>query len=313
MSTGIYAKASVLSRRFVFRKQLWSWAPLIRPVSSLSAIRQGLSKGLRAGAKRSTRSTDSHFKQNRGNERDWSRRDARARARRGREPRTDRSLQSERERSRASPRRSTGLAERSSEPRRGSDYSSKLRGRRAFLTGDRKPRTSTYPERDQEQPRLALKRSEFSSESAFQRHRSNESDLGFRSERTRLPRDREPWTDEPRWQDRQRPRAPSFYVPRSSLPDDVDTRDRRRRVLPLSIPYTTPSSDFLYGTSVVSEALRSSRRKVYALYLHDGQNQEEWSQRRHAENLAKEKGVRVSKLPDAQLMNKLSKGRPHNV
>ena len=88
---------------------------------------------------------------------------------------------------------------------------------------------------------------------------------------------------------------------------------RRRRALPLSIPHTTAASEFLYGTSVVTEALKSRRRTPYVLYVYDGQNRTDTAQRRHAETLAQVRGVAVEKLSAPGLMDKMSKGRPHNV
>ena len=95
--------------------------------------------------------------------------------------------------------------------------------------------------------------------------------------------------------------------------DDTEATSVLSRALPKSVHYTTAASEFLYGTSVVIEALKSGRRKPHVLYIYDGQNREESGQRRLAEKLASRRRVLVQQLPDADLMSKMSKGRPHNV
>ncbi|KAL8642208.1 MAG: hypothetical protein Q9228_001084 [Teloschistes exilis] len=49
-----------------------------------------------------------------------------------------------------------------------------------------------------------------------------------------------------------------------------DERPRRKSTAPISIPYTTPASEFLYGHAVVTSALQFSHRKFYKLYLYNG-------------------------------------------
>ena len=95
------------------------------------------------------------------------------------------------------------------------------------------------------------------------------------------------------------------YEPQSS---DRDTN------VPLSIPYTTPASEFLYGTNVVLAALLSSRRKFYKLYIYAGGNREVHEQDRKIRELALELGVVVERVKEDQLrlMDKMSVGRPHN-
>jgi 21S rRNA (GM2251-2'-O)-methyltransferase len=90
--------------------------------------------------------------------------------------------------------------------------------------------------------------------------------------------------------------------------------------IPLSIPYTTPASEFLYGTSVVEAALTSRRvptRQLYKLYIYTGENRERSSTDRDIDiaKLAKRNGVKVSRMNDVdglRLMDKMSGGRPHN-
>lgn len=89
--------------------------------------------------------------------------------------------------------------------------------------------------------------------------------------------------------------------------------------IPLSIPYTTPASEFLYGTSVVEAALTSTRiprRQLYKLYIYTGENRERSSSDRDVdlEALARSNGVKVSRVSGdgLRLMDKMSGGRPHN-
>ncbi|KAI6713129.1 hypothetical protein B2J93_5292 [Marssonina coronariae] len=89
------------------------------------------------------------------------------------------------------------------------------------------------------------------------------------------------------------------------------------RNVPLSIPYTTPASEFLYGTSVVEAAMTSSRfpkRKLYKLYVLTSTNREDIKRDSRIELLARKNGVAVARVGDdrAPLMDKLSNGRPHN-
>ncbi|CAG8982183.1 hypothetical protein HYALB_00003619 [Hymenoscyphus albidus] len=89
--------------------------------------------------------------------------------------------------------------------------------------------------------------------------------------------------------------------------------------IPVSIPYTTPASEFLYGTSVVEAALTSRRiprRQLYKLYIYTGENREQSSSDRDVdlEALARTNGVKVSRVngDGLGLMDKMSGGRPHN-
>lgn len=89
------------------------------------------------------------------------------------------------------------------------------------------------------------------------------------------------------------------------------------RNIPMSIPYTTPASEFLYGTSVVEAALSSRRiprRKLYKLYIYTGENRENPDQDRIMEKLARNEGVEVVKVSGEwlRLLDKMSTGRPHN-
>jgi 21S rRNA (GM2251-2'-O)-methyltransferase len=90
--------------------------------------------------------------------------------------------------------------------------------------------------------------------------------------------------------------------------------------VPLSIPYTTPASEFLYGTSVVEAALTSRRvpsRTLHKLYIYTGENRERSSSDRDVDiaKLGRGNGVKVIRMnsgDDLRLMDKMSGGRPHN-
>ena len=117
----------------------------------------------------------------------------------------------------------------------------------------------------------------------------------------------------------------SRYERTHSGPLDGHERDRYRGSdrspkhqgpnVPLSIPYTTPASEFLYGTSVVTSALLASRRKLYKLYIYDGDNREVRDQDKRIQKLAMERNVIVEKVQGSwlRLMDRTSTGRPHNV
>lgn len=98
----------------------------------------------------------------------------------------------------------------------------------------------------------------------------------------------------------------------SSLSDE---RPLRKSSAPLSIPYTTPASEFLYGHSVVTMALKSSRRTFYKLYLYDGDMAEVRGQDKQVRKLALAANLEVTRVGNdwIKLMDKMSGGRPHNV
>ena len=85
--------------------------------------------------------------------------------------------------------------------------------------------------------------------------------------------------------------------------------------IPLSIPYTTPASEFLYGTSVIFAALTAMRRKMYKLYVYNGENREVGVKQSSIEDLARDCRVEVIKVEGdgLRMMDKISTGRAHNV
>jgi tRNA G18 (ribose-2'-O)-methylase SpoU len=84
--------------------------------------------------------------------------------------------------------------------------------------------------------------------------------------------------------------------------------------VPESIPYTTPASEFIYGTSAILSALKCSRRKLYRLYLFEGDQRESGSRDETLRKTALAAGVVVKGVSGdwIRLLDKMSGGRPHN-
>ncbi|KAI9806766.1 MAG: hypothetical protein M1825_006223 [Sarcosagium campestre] len=96
---------------------------------------------------------------------------------------------------------------------------------------------------------------------------------------------------------------------------DLASFTQRRTVNPpQSVPYTTPASQFLYGTSVVQAALQSSKRKLYKLYIYEGENRKTVGRDATMRKLALSRGIEVVGVSGdwIRLMDKMSEGRPHN-
>ncbi|KAI4204631.1 MAG: hypothetical protein LQ350_000946 [Teloschistes chrysophthalmus] len=93
-----------------------------------------------------------------------------------------------------------------------------------------------------------------------------------------------------------------------------DERPRRKSTAPISIPYTTPASEFLYGHDVVTSALQFSHRKFYKLYLYNGDAAESRGQDKQVRKLALAANLEVTRVGTdwIRLMDKMSGGRPHN-
>ncbi|QDS73022.1 hypothetical protein FKW77_009172 [Venturia effusa] len=90
-----------------------------------------------------------------------------------------------------------------------------------------------------------------------------------------------------------------------------------RESAPISIPYTTAASEFLYGYNAVRAALKAARRRLYKIYVHprvasreDGDGHIPQSLRTLAVNVR----VEVKDVDDKWLrvMDKMSGYRPHN-
>jgi predicted rRNA methylase len=84
--------------------------------------------------------------------------------------------------------------------------------------------------------------------------------------------------------------------------------------VPDTIPYTTPASEFIYGTSAVEAALRCSRRQLYKLYIYQSVEEELSAGKVTIRKLALSKniGVKMAFAGWDRLMDKMSAGRPHN-
>lgn len=84
--------------------------------------------------------------------------------------------------------------------------------------------------------------------------------------------------------------------------------------VPDSIPYTTPASEFIYGTGSVEAALRCGRRQLYKLYLYQTAGEDLNPAKVALRKLALSKNIEI-KLAFAgwdRLLDKMSAGRPHN-
>lgn len=87
--------------------------------------------------------------------------------------------------------------------------------------------------------------------------------------------------------------------------------------IPISIPYTTPASEFLYGTHLVEAALNSKReprRKLYKLYILADAGREDPARDDAIIRLAQKNKVEIVRVgkDGIPMMDKMSAGRPHN-
>lgn len=102
-----------------------------------------------------------------------------------------------------------------------------------------------------------------------------------------------------------------LHRPTETNPERVKERVKP----PKEIPYTTPASEFIYGTAAVEAALRCSQRQLYRLYVYQGASEENLSEAKlTVRKLALSKNIRV-KMAFAEwdrLLDKMSAGRPHN-
>ena len=94
-----------------------------------------------------------------------------------------------------------------------------------------------------------------------------------------------------------------------------DVEQRPGKGIPVTIPYTTAASEFLYGTSAVKAALETRRRRCYKLYIYSGEQREDKDEDIQIRKVALQKGVVVHRVKGSEirLMDKMSAGRPHNV
>lgn len=98
--------------------------------------------------------------------------------------------------------------------------------------------------------------------------------------------------------------------------DAPETQEFRspRKMMPMTIKYTTAASQFLYGKSVVKAALEQGRRKLYQLYIYGGENRRDSKDNDVMTRLAERQRVPVKIVPndEQRIMDKMSMGRPHN-
>lgn len=115
-------------------------------------------------------------------------------------------------------------------------------------------------------------------------------------------------------------KKPSKYyhpkaIDKSHRPSDkVPERIKRHVMVPSSIPYTTPASEFIYGTNAVEAALRCRRRQLYKLYIYQAADEELSPAKISIRKMALLNNVLV-KMAFAEwdkLLDKMSAGRPHN-
>ncbi|KAL2857912.1 hypothetical protein BJY01DRAFT_201492 [Aspergillus pseudoustus] len=114
-------------------------------------------------------------------------------------------------------------------------------------------------------------------------------------------------------QRQRRPRRPEVAAPHKAT-DQNPERVREHVKVPDTIPYTTPASEFIYGTAAVEAALRCSRRQLYKLYIYQAADEELSVAKVTLRKLAFSKNVKV-KMAFAEwdrLLDKMSAGRPHN-
>ncbi|OTA26896.1 hypothetical protein BTJ68_12462 [Hortaea werneckii EXF-2000] len=85
--------------------------------------------------------------------------------------------------------------------------------------------------------------------------------------------------------------------------------------MPLSIPYSTAASEFLYGSNVVLAALRAKRRRIHHLYVSRGaqdRSSESAGTIRNIFDLARRNEVPIEADASIKLLDKISGDRPHN-
>ena len=117
------------------------------------------------------------------------------------------------------------------------------------------------------------------------------------------------------------------YRPLNAGASEYDTEYSKRRQLSkealqredpdaLTLPYTTSASEFLYGQTVVTAALRARRRQLYKLYMvgHAPGRKPDQSYV-EIEGMAHKAGIPIQKVQARlrRVLDKISEGRPHNV
>lgn len=121
-------------------------------------------------------------------------------------------------------------------------------------------------------------------------------------------------TQQPKPSSGKKEKPPSTKSRARKATDSMPERVKENVKVPDSIPYTTPASEFIYGTGAVEAALRCSRRQLYRLYLYQGVNEELSPAKVALRKLALSKNIAI-KMAFAgwdRLLDKMSAGRPHN-
>ncbi|KAH8701919.1 Alpha/beta knot methyltransferase [Talaromyces proteolyticus] len=125
-----------------------------------------------------------------------------------------------------------------------------------------------------------------------------------------------PATNEPRWMGRSgeytvsKRKVGKDHIPSSGVPERVKEHVK----VPSAIPYTTPASEFLYGTSSVEAALRCTRRQIHKLYIYQRPDEDLTPEKVTMRKMALARGITV-KMAFAEwdrILDRMSGGRPHN-
>lgn len=109
-------------------------------------------------------------------------------------------------------------------------------------------------------------------------------------------------------------KAPSIKPRHHRATDAAPERVKENVKVPDSVPYTTPASEFIYGSSPVLSALRCSRRQLYKLYIYQPPSKDELSPNQIIlRKLAHSKNIEVKVVFAGwdRLLDKMSSGWPH--
>ncbi|KAJ5094825.1 hypothetical protein N7456_010686 [Penicillium angulare] len=130
------------------------------------------------------------------------------------------------------------------------------------------------------------------------------------SRQSSRPRE-ETWSSKPTYD---KPKSSNSKSRAHRITESMPERVKDNVKVPDSIPYTTPASEFIYGTSAVEAALRCSRRQIYKLYVYQGAGEELSPAKMALRKLALNKniGIKLAFAGWDRLMDKMSAGRPHN-
>ncbi|KAJ0426398.1 hypothetical protein BJY00DRAFT_272085 [Aspergillus carlsbadensis] len=148
----------------------------------------------------------------------------------------------------------------------------------------------------------------------FNSRDNSATDKGRSSPSRSSPSRSSPTYDSPPDSQRQRRPGRGEVAAPHKTTDQKPERVREHVKIPDTIPYTTPASEFIYGTAAVEAALRCNRRKLYKLYMYQTADEELSATKVTLRKLALSKNVKV-KMAFAEwdrILDKMSAGRPHN-